>query len=103
MQDRRIPCRVCGKLFTPCNKSTSEIGAFNYREMCCSPECGEQYLHDVMVARGQIKEDVKDTETESAEDTISDTDFNTDLLYIPTVAAPSFKPDNYIKNKKKKH
>lgn len=51
MAVRTIPCRVCGKLFVPCNKSSSAIGAFNYREVACSPECGTEYLRRVQAAR----------------------------------------------------
>lgn len=51
MANRTIPCRVCGKMFTPCNKTSSALGAFNYREVACSPECGAEYLRRVQVAR----------------------------------------------------
>lgn len=30
MAARTIPCRVCGKMFVPCNKPSAVIGAFNY-------------------------------------------------------------------------
>lgn len=46
-----IPCRVCGKMFTPCNKTSGALGAFNYREVACSPECGTEYLRRVQAAR----------------------------------------------------
>lgn len=46
-----IPCRVCGKMFTPCNKTSGALGAFNYREVACSPECGAEYLRRVQAAR----------------------------------------------------
>lgn len=46
-----IPCRVCGKMFTPCNKTSGALGAFNYREVACSPECGTEYLRRVHAAR----------------------------------------------------
>ena len=51
MADRTTPCRVCGKPFTPCNKTSAEIGAFNYREVACSMECGKEYLRRVMASR----------------------------------------------------
>ena len=71
-RDRRVPCRVCGKLFIPCNKSSDMIGAFNYREVCCSPECGQQYLHDVMVARGLLKK--KEEKPEIVQDNKEETE-----------------------------
>lgn len=51
MRNNTEPCRVCGKHFVPCGKSSAEIGAFNYREVACSPKCGEIYLQRVMEAR----------------------------------------------------
>lgn len=56
MAVRTIPCRVCGKMFTPCNKTSSALGAFNYREVACSPECGAEYLRRVQVARQKSSE-----------------------------------------------
>lgn len=51
-----IPCRVCGTLFVPCNKSKDNLGAFNYREVACSPECGIEYLRRVEAARIAVPE-----------------------------------------------
>lgn len=51
MAARTIPCRVCGKMFVPCNKPSAVIGAFNYHSIACSPECGAEYLRRVQAAR----------------------------------------------------
>lgn len=51
MAARAIPCRVCGKMFVPCNKPSAVIGAFNYHSLACSPECGAEYLRRVQAAR----------------------------------------------------
>lgn len=51
MAARTIPCRVCGKMFVPCNKPSAVIGAFNYHSLACSPECGAEYLRRVQAAR----------------------------------------------------
>lgn len=51
MATHTIPCRVCGKMFVPCNKPSAVIGAFNYRSIACSPECGTEYLRRVQAAR----------------------------------------------------
>lgn len=53
MAARTIPCRICGKLFVPCNKTSRALGAFNYREVACSPECGSEYFRRVEAARQQ--------------------------------------------------
>lgn len=47
-------CRVCGKEYEACRTTKNAIGGFNWREVACSPECGEQYLRSVMEARGAI-------------------------------------------------
>lgn len=51
MANRTRKCRVCGKEFVPCGKKSSDINAFNYREVACSPECGQKYLKAVLDAR----------------------------------------------------
>lgn len=51
MSKRTVPCRVCGKEFVPCGKSSAEIGAFNYREVACSEKCGAEYLRRVLAGR----------------------------------------------------
>lgn len=53
MAKRTVSCRVCGKLFVPCNKSSASLGAFNYHSIACSPECGAEYLRRVQEARKQ--------------------------------------------------
>lgn len=50
---RQVPCKVCGKLFIPCNKTSRELGMFNWREVACSPRCGMEYLEQVTAARSQ--------------------------------------------------
>jgi len=46
-------CRVCGKPYTPC-KNPRFDGAFNWKEVACSPECGEIYLQQILESRGLI-------------------------------------------------
>lgn len=56
MNKKKFYCRVCGKQFRPCSTRYGEIGFFNYREVACSPECGEKYLEMVMEARTEKEE-----------------------------------------------
>jgi hypothetical protein len=51
MANKTAACRVCGKEFVPCSKSSAEIGAFNYREVACSSSCGQEYLRRVLEGR----------------------------------------------------
>ena len=57
MAKRTVSCRVCGKLFVPCNKSSASLGAFNYHSIACSPECGAEYLRRVQAARNQSEQE----------------------------------------------
>lgn len=68
MANRTAPCRVCGKQFIPCAKSSKEIGAFNYMEVACSPKCGEEYLKRVMA--GRKKSAVTKTNTVISKETV---------------------------------
>lgn len=47
-------CRVCGKEYEACRTTKNASGGFNWREVACSPDCGEKYLHSVMEARGAM-------------------------------------------------
>ena len=53
MAKRTAICRVCGKQFVPCNKSSASLGAFNYHSIACSADCGAEYLRRVQEARKQ--------------------------------------------------
>jgi len=58
MAKKTIPCRVCGKMFVPCNKPIELLGAFNYRAFACSPECGITYIKRVEAAREKELENI---------------------------------------------
>lgn len=45
------PCKVCGKLYTPCGDCERDNIAFHWRTVACSYECGQIYLAKVMAAR----------------------------------------------------
>lgn len=58
-----MKCRVCGKKYEGC-RTTSLTGVFRWQNVACSPECGEIYLHDLRVARGEIVERVAEKKPE---------------------------------------
>lgn len=62
-----MPCRVCGKPFVPCGKSSLPPGSFNYREVACSPKCGAIYLARVVAAREKANEKQSEPETAKSE------------------------------------
>ena len=47
-------CRVCGKTYESCRSIKTGSSAFNWREMCCSPECGQIYFQRVQEARNPL-------------------------------------------------
>lgn len=48
-------CRVCGKTYTACNTNRHFDGSFHWREVACSPECGQEYLRQVIASRAPAK------------------------------------------------
>lgn len=72
MANRTAPCRICGKSFIPCSKSSGSLGAFNYREIACSPECGKVYFQRVQENRNipAVSEEDTPTYTEPVENAV---------------------------------
>lgn len=48
-------CKVCGKQYEACQ--TPNPGIFRWRDVGCSIECAEKYIHDVMAARGELQDE----------------------------------------------
>lgn len=72
MIQNTVPCRVCGKIFVPCNKPSSSLGAFNYHSIACSPECGAEYFRRVQAARQQpTEQSVPDAKVSTDEPLVS--------------------------------
>ena len=45
-------CRVCGKEYKACHSAAPNVkGEFRWKEVACSPECGEIYLSRVIASR----------------------------------------------------
>lgn len=54
MPKQRKTCRVCGATYEACRSIKTGDGVFNWREVACSPECGEVYLRQVMTSRNKV-------------------------------------------------
>ena len=65
---KKIPCRVCGKLFTPCAYCQSHADVFRWRNFACSEECAKKYISDTTVYRDSLnkKKDINENKTEEA-------------------------------------
>ena len=58
---KKIPCRVCGKLFEPCTYCQSHSDIFMWRNFACSIECAQKYINDTIAYRESLKK--KGTQT----------------------------------------
>lgn len=45
------PCKVCGKMYTPCYDCERDKTAFHWRTVACSIKCGIKYFKMVEEAR----------------------------------------------------
>lgn len=52
---KKIPCRVCGKLFKPCAYCQSHADVFRWRNFACSKECAVKYIDDTITYRKSLK------------------------------------------------
>lgn len=50
-KQKMIPCRVCGKLFKPCDYCQSHSDIFRWRNFACSRECAGKYINDTIAYR----------------------------------------------------
>lgn len=58
-EKKKIPCRVCGKLFVPCAYCQEHADVFRWRNFACSRECAYKYINDTIAYRESL--DKKDT------------------------------------------
>ena len=54
-EKKKIPCRVCGKLFEPCAYCQSHADVFRWRNFACSRECATKYINDTIAYRESLK------------------------------------------------
>lgn len=45
------PCRVCGKLFTPCADCENDKTMFRWKRIACSQKCAKEYFAKVEASR----------------------------------------------------
>ena len=45
------PCKVCGKMYTPCSTCEKDNGIFHWRTVACSEKCAAIYFERVRKAR----------------------------------------------------
>ena len=52
---KKIPCRVCGKLFEPCAYCQLHADVFRWRNFACSRECAAKYIDETIAYRESLK------------------------------------------------
>lgn len=45
------PCRVCGKLFTPCTDCANGKTMFRWKKIACSQKCAKEYFAKIEASR----------------------------------------------------
>lgn len=86
------PCKVCGKLYTPCSDCERDKYAFHWRTVACSLECGKTYFKMVEEARKPKVEEkvdeVKEIISESIEPIVKE---NIEVVNDEIVTKKSYK------------
>lgn len=44
-------CRVCGKEYEACRSAKQVDGVYRWKDVACSPECGQVYLARILESR----------------------------------------------------
>ena len=86
MPKQRKTCRVCGATYEACRSIKTGDGVFNWREVACSPECGEVYLRQVMASRNKVEPAIQRKKKR----------VHSDEEAIPVVNMPEVKEDAQI-------
>lgn len=98
MKKKKIPCRVCGKLFEPCAACQSKTDIFTWRSFACSRKCAVKYMNQTIQYRN----------TQHNKSILSNysTDKQEKIIYPKEPIAENFIENNptikEIKNHKKK-
>ncbi len=45
------PCKICGKMFTPCADCENDKTMFRWKRVACSPECAKEYFAKIEESR----------------------------------------------------
>ena len=62
-------CRVCGKEYEACRSAKRVDGVYRWKEVACSPKCGQVYLARILESRKPAVEE-KIVATSTEEETI---------------------------------
>lgn len=72
------PCKVCGKMFTPCFDCEQDKTAFHWRTVACSQKCGKEFLRLVLedrTVKDIPKKDIPEPDTYSDDKNVEDKEY----------------------------
>lgn len=78
------PCKICGKMFTPCVDCERDKSMFHWRTVACSLECAKAYFEKVELARKpvvKVEEPVVVVKSEETEKTSISREANGEEVY----------------------
>lgn len=90
------PCRICGKLFTPCSDCENDKTMFRWKRIACSQKCAKEYFAKVEASR-QSKGEGVDPEPVRT-DNLETTDIALGIIMEPVEPKRTRKRNN-SKNK----
>lgn len=64
-------CRVCGAEYKACQATKLVDGVFRWKDVACTPECGQEYLRRILASRGELTENVSAKQSEPKLKTLS--------------------------------
>lgn len=50
-------CRVCGKEYEACRSAKRVDGVYRWKDVACTPECGQAYLARILESRKPVVEE----------------------------------------------
>lgn len=71
------PCKVCGKMYTPCFDCEQDNKTFRWRTVACSMKCGMEYFRMV--------EEARKPKVETKEVIVEDTIANEEIIDVVEV------------------
>ena len=99
------PCRICGKMYTPCPDCESDNSAFHWRTVACSIECGREYFRRIMESRNAktVPNNITDSHFDIDKDTVKNNETesrpNLNINNVQTKSKNSLKKTDSKKSK----
>lgn len=87
------PCRICGKMFTPCADCENDKTIFHWRRVACSLDCAKKYFKKIEESR-QFK-----VEKESIQKNDHDENLDSSKMTNTNILKPKRSRKNNIENK----